>query len=352
MGELGGSGDAGSTIRTVCAVIGAVIGLFAGSVIGAIIGGLIGLLLGFLLESLFTTGIGHMIIAFMAIVPFWFLYKGGMKKWNASTAALAWPPILTAVAIFIIMFSGAGILFQNMLQNLLLPGREVVVEEPSIVTTTVISDAANIRSAPDSSKNNVITQLKKGDTLIVSGSIDNGWLPVEVDGQPGYVSAELISMENILFQSGVTCFKQEDYDAALREFNETIRLNPNNASAYAYRGQVYQRQEKYAQAIADCDKAISLNPDDPMAYFARGSSYYGKENYDQAISDLTQSISLDPNNSNAYNRRGVVWLNSGDVNQAISDYRQALRIDPKNSTAKDNLDSALAWQKLNKTGHL
>ncbi|MDR1575592.1 MAG: tetratricopeptide repeat protein [Treponema sp.] len=358
MGELDGSYDAISTIRTVCGVVGALLGGcvgLAGGVIGALIGGAIGFalfrfLLGSLFGALFTTGIGHIIIAFIAIVPVWFFYKWRMKKWNASTAALAWPPILTAVAIFIVMFLGADNLLRMGLQRLGLTGREVVVEEPPVVTVTVTSAAANIRSAPDSTKDNVITQMKKGDTLIAAGAVNNGWLPVEIDGQAGYVSASLVSMENIVFQSGVSYLNQEDYDAALREFNETIRLNPNNASAYAYRGRAYQRRGNYDQAIADCDKAISLNPNDPMAYFARGSSYYGKENYGQAISDLTQSINLDPHNSNAYNNRGISHLNNGDVDQAIDDYKQALRIDPKNSTAKDNLDNALAWKKLNKTG--
>jgi tetratricopeptide (TPR) repeat protein len=293
-----------------------------------------------------------MFIAFIAIVPFWYFFKWRMKKWNASTAALAWPPMLTAAAIFALMFSGAGVLFQVGLQSLLrLPRGEVVVEEPFVVTAAVISNAANIRSAPDSSRNNVITTLKKGDVLTITGSVNDGWLPVEVEGQAGYVSADLVNMENVVFQSGVTYLNQDDYDAALKEFDEIIQLNPDNASAYAYRGRVYQRQGNYDQAIADCDKAISLNPNEPMAYFTRGTSHYGKRNYEQAISDLTQLISLDPNNSNAYNNRGVAYLDNGDVDQAISDYEQALQIDPYNSTAQDNLNSALAWQKLKKPGN-
>jgi uncharacterized protein YgiM (DUF1202 family)/tetratricopeptide (TPR) repeat protein len=58
----------------------------------------------------------------------------------------------------------------------------------------IISGQANIRSAPDSSKSNVIVQMKKGDTLIVTGSVNNGWLPVEVDGQAGYISADLVEI--------------------------------------------------------------------------------------------------------------------------------------------------------------
>jgi serine/threonine protein kinase len=208
MGELSESYGVISTIRTVCGVIGALlggcIGLFGG-VIGAAIGGVLGFflfrfLLGGVFGALFTTGIGHILIAFMAIVPFWFFYKWRMEKWRASTAALAWPPVLTAVAIFLVMFSGTDVLFRaGLLQRLGLFRRgavaeESVGEEPPVVTATVTSAAANIRSAPDSSKNNVIIQMKAGDTLIVTGPVANGWLPVEANGQAGYVSADLVAI--------------------------------------------------------------------------------------------------------------------------------------------------------------
>jgi hypothetical protein len=70
------------------------------------------------------------------------------------------------------------------------------VETPVIVTATVTSDAANIRSAPDSGKNNVIIQIKKGGILTVTGPVENDWLPVEVDGKPGYVSANLVRIND------------------------------------------------------------------------------------------------------------------------------------------------------------
>jgi serine/threonine protein kinase/Flp pilus assembly protein TadD len=353
MGDLGGMYGTISTFKLICGIAGVVIcggiGIAAGSVIGGIIGGVIGyFLFRFLSGLLLTTGIGRVIIAFIAIIPLWYFYKWRMKKWNASKAALVWSPILTAAAICIVMFSSAGVLFKAGMQSLRSPRREVIAEEPSVVTVAIISSAANIRSAPDSSKNNVIATLKNGDVLAVTGSVENGWLPVETGGRAGYVSADLVDMENIVFQSGVAYLNQEDYDAAINEFNEIIRVNPDNASAYAYRGQVYRRQKNYDQAIEECDKAISLNPNESMAYFARGASHYGKRNYDQAISDLTQSISLDPNNSNAYNNRGVAYLDSGDIDLAISDYEQALQINPDNNAAQNNLDSAVAWQKLKK----
>jgi hypothetical protein len=73
---------------------------------------------------------------------------------------------------------------------------EPEIVEPPAVTATVTSSAANIRSAPDSSKNNVIIQARNGDTLMVTGPAERGWLPVEVDGKPGYVSSELVEIND------------------------------------------------------------------------------------------------------------------------------------------------------------
>jgi uncharacterized protein YgiM (DUF1202 family) len=73
---------------------------------------------------------------------------------------------------------------------------EPEIVEPPVVTATVTSSAANIRSEPDGSKNNVIIQARNGDTLIVTGPAERGWLPVEVDGKQGYVSSELVEIND------------------------------------------------------------------------------------------------------------------------------------------------------------
>ena len=41
----------------------------------------------------------------------------------------------------------------------------------------------------------------------------------------------------------------------------------------------------YERALADYDQAIKLNPNYPAAYLNRGSIYYEKKDYDRAIQD-------------------------------------------------------------------
>ena len=62
-------------------------------------------------------------------------------------------------------------------------------------------------------------------------------------------------------------------------------------------------------AIPDYDEAIRLNPDDAKAYYNRGFAKSELEKYFEAISDYDQAIRLDPNDAKAYNNRGLAKRN-------------------------------------------
>ena len=48
---------------------------------------------------------------------------------------------------------------------------------------------------------------------------------------------------------------------ALADLNEAIRLNPTDASAFAWRGRVWRVREDFDKAIADFNEAIRLDPE-------------------------------------------------------------------------------------------
>ena len=98
----------------------------------------------------------------------------------------------------------------------------------------------------------------------------------------------------------------------------------------------------YDRAIADYTEAIRLDPNNDIAYNKRGYAHYNKGDYDKAIADFTQAIKLKPNNAYyLYTRGYAAHYNKGDYDRAIADFEAALRINPNLEGARRDLELAL-----------
>jgi tetratricopeptide (TPR) repeat protein len=119
-----------------------------------------------------------------------------------------------------------------------------------------------------------------------------------------------------------------EYDIAIADFNEAIRLEPSDAIHWANRGRAWAKKEFFEKTILDCNEAIRLDPKHAMAYNYRGHAWEIKRDYDKAIDDYTKSIRLDPKYSLTYTHRGMVWFAKKDYNLALADLSEAIRLDP------------------------
>jgi tetratricopeptide (TPR) repeat protein len=138
-------------------------------------------------------------------------------------------------------------------------------------------------------------------------------------------------------ESGIAYYDKGDYDRAMADYNQALRLDPDYAWAYSCRGNVYNAKGDYNRAIADYTEAIRLDPKYAAAYYNRGVVYYNKRDYDRAMADYTEDIRLDPKYAWAYNNRGLAYYyNKGEYDRAIADYTEAIRLDPKYAHAYNN----------------
>jgi tetratricopeptide (TPR) repeat protein len=136
-------------------------------------------------------------------------------------------------------------------------------------------------------------------------------------------------------------YGREDYDKAIADFTEALHLNPEFAEAYNNRAASYNKKKEYSQAISDYTETIRLNPENGSAYYNRGFSYrHSKKNYDLAVEDFTEAIRLNLQNAEAYIQRGTCYHFKGKYALAVEDYEAALRINPGNSTAIKNLQNS------------
>ena len=124
-----------------------------------------------------------------------------------------------------------------------------------------------------------------------------------------------------------------EYDRAIADYNDAIRLDPKYAFAYNGRGNAYNGKGEYDRAIADYSEAIQLDPNDRLPYNNRGNAYKDTGEFDRAIADYNDAIRLDPKYVNAYTGRGNAYQAKGDYDHAIADYNEAIKIDPRNLNA-------------------
>ena len=73
-----------------------------------------------------------------------------------------------------------------------------------------------------------------------------------------------------------------NYDLAIKDFSEAIRISPKGALGYSNRGNSYWKKGDFAHAIADLNEAVSLNSRDPQVYHNRGTIYGGHGDHEKA----------------------------------------------------------------------
>lgn len=159
------------------------------------------------------------------------------------------------------------------------------------------------------------------------------------------------------YNQGNAYYKVGDYDQAIENFSQALRLNPKDAHAYLNRGNARSEtaqhsaepEQVYKAAIEDFTKALHLKPNYGEAFLSRGivryeSAQYSKNperEYLQAIYDFNQALRLSPQTAKAFVKRGIAHYKlaqyNGELNQgyktAIGDFNQALTLNPQEAEA-------------------
>ncbi len=112
----------------------------------------------------------------------------------------------------------------------------------------------------------------------------------------------------------------------------------------------WRDKKDYDKAIADLDEAIRLDPGDALAFGNRGIAWWAKKDYDQAIADYTEAIRLDPGRALAFNNCGIAWRDKKDYDKAIADYNEAIRLDPGDALAYYNRGASFLLTGSEKAG--
>jgi tetratricopeptide (TPR) repeat protein len=97
---------------------------------------------------------------------------------------------------------------------------------------------------------------------------------------------------------------------------------------YTNRGVEYEIMKEFDKAIADHDQAIKIDPKNPAPYNNRGNAYAGKQDWAHAVTDFDMAIKLNPKYAEAFFNRGMARRNHGDTPGSETDIAQAKELQP------------------------
>ena len=118
-------------------------------------------------------------------------------------------------------------------------------------------------------------------------------------------------------------------DPTIKNLNDKLKDNPDDAAALYRRGQVYASKGAYELAIKDFNNSLRLNPKDVEAFNNRCWARTVIGDLQAALKDCNEALRLRPNFVDALDSRGLVNLKSGQNKNAIADFDAALKINPR-----------------------
>ena len=140
---------------------------------------------------------------------------------------------------------------------------------------------------------------------------------------------------------GLVWLGKVEYDKAIADDSQAIKLDGTYAEAYADRGEAYYLKSLTAggwkgldpretavlheKAIQDLSEALRLDPKNAQAHSRRAHVRVAMRDYDKALADFDEVILLDPK-MRAYNGRAEVWKAKGDLDRAIADFTEGIRM--------------------------
>jgi tetratricopeptide (TPR) repeat protein len=173
----------------------------------------------------------------------------------------------------------------------------------------------------------------------------------------------LDAVNAVMFLSRAKFYLQsKQFERALPDLDETLRLNPQLSEAWMLRATVRVEMGDYPQALSDVERCLQIEPPEPLALLTRGnlraqlgelesaledftnflrqqpetvlalraraSSYTRLHRFDEALADLNEALRLDPANADAYLDRGRVHQKKDCFPAALADYQKALDLRP------------------------
>ncbi len=133
---------------------------------------------------------------------------------------------------------------------------------------------------------------------------------------------------------------QENYDASINESNQAAQYaqnDDNRATVAKTKGQAYYWQEDWQAAVREFQRAATSRSGDANVYAMLGRAQYELDDKDAALDSLTRAAQMDRRNKLALYFSGLIYLEDRNYADAVRMAELAIQADPQDTNVRSML---------------
>lgn len=129
------------------------------------------------------------------------------------------------------------------------------------------------------------------------------------------------------YRQGVAALDHGDYETAISQLTWALEDNPQDADAWAARGDAYYTLGQLEAALHDYSKAIEIDPDGEITTYSSRAYVLARldRDLDQALADVNRVLQAYPERGDYLDTRAFVYYERGEYAVALRDAELALQ---------------------------
>jgi serine/threonine protein kinase/tetratricopeptide (TPR) repeat protein len=142
------------------------------------------------------------------------------------------------------------------------------------------------------------------------------------------LSARASEKDRLLIEADYALWVEGNQEKAAMLFKEIVQRYPEDKWAHHNLAPILISQGQFADAVKECQESIRLDPEFGAAFNILGYAYHKSGESEKAIDALKTYITLTPGEANPWDTLGYVYTEMGKIDEAIVSYKEALKIQP------------------------
>ena len=147
------------------------------------------------------------------------------------------------------------------------------------------------------------------------------------------------SKETVIIKSlnnlGAVYIRKGDIDRAIRMFNKSLGIRPNDADIHYNLGWANYKKGSVDIAEKEFKTALELNPNLAEAHNLLGIIYNQLKKYDEAFKEFKIAVKIKPGYANAHKNLGLLYLKNEDSAKAAFHLNETIRLNPNHKEGEN-----------------